>query len=143
MRVILTAIVIGLLAGCGKAVMVQTPYPWPKYGPSNRSEVGVVSYEMTRRSPAHNDSGRFSAYKLMNNACKGPYEMSGPFEEREPYNSVIQNAEAPVRRTMYIEFWCVPTAESNSYRPLGTMSNRRSAWVISEHNNHTITINRY
>lgn len=132
MRVISIAVLIGLLAGCGKAVMLQTPYPWPKYGPSNRSEIGVVSYDITHRSPAHNDSGRFSAYKLMRNACKGPYEMSGPYQQNEPYNSIVQNAEAPIRTTMVIEFWCVPAASVDSYRAAGSLPaygyNRTNTW---------------
>lgn len=71
MRVIMAVTFAVCATGCGKALMVTNPYPYNGYAPQNRSsEIGTVSFK-SRGSSAGVDSGRFSAYKLMAQACRG------------------------------------------------------------------------
>lgn len=93
MRAIIAITIALCTTGCGHAVMVQNPYSYSGYSPANRTgELGVVSYK-TRGSHADVDSGRFSAYKLMAQACRGrgyvivdyPHKWSNRFKEGDPF----------------------------------------------------------
>ena len=108
MRVFLSALIVVLAAGCGKATMVKTPYPWNKFTPSNTSEDGIVSYRTDYRSHADNDAARFSAYRLMEYACRGPYEASEPVPVHEPPVSTVNNALIDNHKVNLIHFRCLP-----------------------------------
>jgi hypothetical protein len=96
--------------------MVETPYPRPKYGPLNGTQQGLVAYS-TDGSYASIESGKFSAYRLMQNACSGPYEILGHVPNREPPLSMVQNAEALTTSKHYIRFECRPHARRYTRNP--------------------------
>lgn len=109
------AIVLALsTTGCATAIMVKNPYPWIAYAPANRaSEEGVVAYK-TRGGNSEVDSGRFSAYKLMGQACRGRGYVitSGPYDEqpsglwahKQNFRDKI-NGIPPSKK--YIHFQCI------------------------------------
>lgn len=116
MRAVLLAAILVIATGCGKAVMLEAPYPWPKYGPLYDSQQGVVAYSLNG-SHAHIESGKRSAYRLMQHACRGPYRIVSTYNNRQAPGSTIQNAEAPTITTRHLRFECRPHAQRNSLNP--------------------------
>ena len=105
MRAVYLAATIVMTAGCGRAVMIEKPYEWPKYSPQYYSQQGEVAYSLSG-SNASIESGKYSAYRLMQNACRGPYRITGEFSSYLPESSTIQNAEAPTVATRHLRFEC-------------------------------------
>ena len=122
MRLVLLLVITLIGTGCaGKAVMIQAPYPYAKFTPSNTSELGIIRYDLTGTT-AIDESGRISAYRLMQSACRGSYSIVGqPFNwfgwharhyqgyrRFEPPTSTVQNAENPTELKQYFHFRCDP-----------------------------------